>query len=127
VIKRGDYRVFLTPEGDCRGLYLRRKSANRFEVRELTGGKSSIAFSYRIVGRRKDIKAHRRFAKIAMPMPLPTRPPRAPRKPVPTAAGLRAFVARVEKEARERAPKGVENARARMRTRSSRPPLMPPR
>jgi hypothetical protein len=45
VIKRGDYRVFLTPEGDCRGLYIRRKSANRFEVRELTGGKSSVAFS----------------------------------------------------------------------------------
>jgi hypothetical protein len=33
VIKRGDYRVFVTPEGDCRGLYVRRKSANSFEVR----------------------------------------------------------------------------------------------
>jgi hypothetical protein len=94
---------------------LRRKSANRFEVRELTGGKSSIAFSYRIVGRRKDIKQHRRFAKIDMPLPLPTRPPRAPRKPVPTAAGLREFVARVEKEAQERAPKGAQKARALMR------------
>jgi len=30
VIKRGDYRVFVTPEGDCRGLYVRRKSANSF-------------------------------------------------------------------------------------------------
>jgi hypothetical protein len=106
VIKRGDYRVFVTPEGDCQGLYVRRKSANSFEVRELTGGKSSVAFSYRIVGRRKDIKQHRRFAKVDMPLPLPTRPPRAPRKPAPTAAGLRAFVARVEKEARERLPKG---------------------
>jgi hypothetical protein len=74
VIKRGDYRVFLTPEGDCRGLYVRRRSANRFEVRELTGGKSSTAFSYRIVGRRKDVKQHRRFAKVDMPLPLPTRP-----------------------------------------------------
>jgi len=63
VIKRGDYKVFLTPEGDCRGLYVR-KSAASFEVRELGGGTSSIAFSYRIVGRRKDIKNHRRFAKI---------------------------------------------------------------
>src|SRR5262245_24755301 len=35
VIKRGDYRVFLTPEGDCRGLYVYRKSAAGFEVREL--------------------------------------------------------------------------------------------
>ena len=76
VIKRGDYRVFVTPEGDCRGLYVRRKSANSFEVRELTGGKSSVAFSYRIVGRRKDIKGHRRFAKIDTPLPLPTRPAR---------------------------------------------------
>jgi hypothetical protein len=114
VIKRGDYRVFVTPEGDCQGLYVRRKSANSFEVRELTGGKSSVAFSYRIVGRRKDVKQHRRFAKIDTPLPPPTRPGRAPRKPKPTAAGLRAFVARVEKEARERAPKGAEKGRARM-------------
>jgi hypothetical protein len=102
VIKSGDYRVFVTPEGDCRGLYVRRRT-NRFEVRELAGGKSSIAFSYRIVGRRKDIKGHRRFAKMDTPdtsLPLPTRPARAPRKPAPTAAGLRAFVAHVEKEAR---------------------------
>jgi hypothetical protein len=33
VIKRGDYRVFVTREGDCRGLYVRRKSGNSFEVR----------------------------------------------------------------------------------------------
>src|SRR6187431_253235 len=68
-------------------------------VRELTGGKSSVAFSYRIVGRRKDIKQQRRFAKIDMPLSLPTRPPRAPHKLVSTAADLHAFVARVEKEA----------------------------
>jgi hypothetical protein len=119
VIKRGDYRVFVTPEGDCRGLYVRRKSTNNFEVRELAGGKSGIAFSYRIVGRRKDIKQHRRFAKFADPMPLPTRPARAPRKRAPTPAGLRAFVARVEKEALKRAPKGVVKARARMRAKAS--------
>jgi hypothetical protein len=114
VIKSGDYRVFVTPEGDCRGLYVRRRT-NRFEVRELAGGKSSIAFSYRIVGRRKDIKGHRRFAKMETPLPLPTRAGRAPRKPAPTAAGLRAFVARLEKEARERAPKDAEKGRARMK------------
>jgi hypothetical protein len=120
VIKRGDYRVFLTAEGDCHGLYVRRKSANRFEVREFTGGKSSVVFSYRIVGRRKDIKQHRRFAKIDTPLPLPTRPPRAPRKTA-TPADLRAFISRVEKEVRERAPKGVEKASARLRTKRSRP------
>jgi hypothetical protein len=127
VIKRGDYRVFVTPEGDCHGLYVCRKSANNFEVRELTGGKSNVAFSYRIVGRRKDIKRHRRFAKVDMPVPLPAKPPRVPRRPVPTAADLRAFVAQVEKEARESMPKGAEKVRARMRSNRGRPPLVPPR
>jgi hypothetical protein len=59
VIKPGDYMVFLTPEGDCRGLYVRRKSATSFQVVEQMGGTSNIAFSYRIVGRRRDIKEHR--------------------------------------------------------------------
>jgi hypothetical protein len=109
VIKRGDYRVFPAPEGDCRGLYVRRKNAMSFEVRELMGGKSNITFSYRIVGRRKDIKKHRRFAESDTRQVLPTTPPRAPGKP--TAAGLRAFLARLEKEARERAPSGAEKDR----------------
>jgi hypothetical protein len=106
VIKRGDYKVFLAPEGDCRGLYVRRK-ATSFEVREFGDGKSSVAFSYRIVGRRKDVKAHRRFAKIDTCLPLPTAAARPPRKPKPTPAALRAFIARLEQEARERAPKGA--------------------
>jgi hypothetical protein len=127
VIKRGDYRVFVTPEGDCRGLYVRRKSANSFVVRELMGGKSSVAFSCRIVGRRKDIKQLRRFAKIDMPLSPPTRPPRAPHKLVSTAADLHAFVARVEKEARERVSKDVEKARAHMRRNRARFPIASPR
>jgi len=71
VIRRGDYHVFLTAKGDCGGLYVRRRGGARFEVRELGGGKSDVAFSYRIVGRRKDIKAHRRFAKIDARLRLP--------------------------------------------------------
>src|SRR5262245_18457201 len=59
-----DCRVFLTSEGDCRGLFVRRKTAASFEVRELMGGASYVSFSYRIVGKRKDIKVQRRFAKI---------------------------------------------------------------
>jgi hypothetical protein len=73
VVITRDYRVFLTPEGDCRGLFVRRKTAADFEVRELMGGKSNVAFSYRIVGRRKDIKGHRRFAKIDTRVPSPPR------------------------------------------------------
>jgi hypothetical protein len=47
-----------------------RKSATSFEVRELGAGTSNVAFSYRIVGRRKDIRGHRRFAKINVTLPV---------------------------------------------------------
>ncbi len=46
------YHVFLTPSGDCKGLYVSQKSAGSFEVRELGGGQSSISFDYRIVAKR---------------------------------------------------------------------------
>jgi len=48
-----EYHVFLTPEGDCKGLYVTNKTAQGFAVRELGGGRSSVAFDYRIVARRK--------------------------------------------------------------------------
>jgi hypothetical protein len=48
-----DYHVFLTPNGDCRGLYVAQKSATSFVVREMSGGTSSIAFDYRIMAKRK--------------------------------------------------------------------------
>jgi hypothetical protein len=110
VIKRGDYRVFPAPEGDCHGLYVRRKSAMSFEVRELMGGKSSITFSYRIVGRRKDIKGHRRFAKIDMPLPVPAVVTRPARKRPMKSSALRTFLTRLEKETWQRRPKGTKKA-----------------
>jgi hypothetical protein len=48
-----DYHVFLTPNGDCEGLYVTKKGAQGFEVHELHGGHSNIAFDYRIMARRK--------------------------------------------------------------------------
>ena len=45
------YFVTLTPEGDCRGLYLAQRDSASFVVRELQGGRSSIAFTYRIVAK----------------------------------------------------------------------------
>jgi hypothetical protein len=48
-----DYRVFPVPNGDCRGLYVTKKSANSFEVRELGGGASNIRFDYRITAIRR--------------------------------------------------------------------------
>jgi hypothetical protein len=46
------YHVFLTPNGDCKGLYVAGKTASGFEVRELGGGVSSASFDYRIVAKR---------------------------------------------------------------------------
>ena len=48
-----DYHVFLTPNGECEGLYIASKSAQGFEVRELHGGHSNISFDYRLMARRK--------------------------------------------------------------------------
>jgi hypothetical protein len=69
-IVRGPYHVFLSPEGDCRGLYVRRKSATTIEVGERLSGTSRIRFSYRIVARRKDVVAPR-FARFTLPK-MPT-------------------------------------------------------
>jgi hypothetical protein len=48
-----EYHVFLTPKADCKGLYIASQSATSFEVRESQHGKSTVAFDYRIVARRK--------------------------------------------------------------------------
>jgi hypothetical protein len=47
-----EYHVFLTPLGDCNGLYVATKTPTSFEVRELGGGTSNISFDYRIVAHR---------------------------------------------------------------------------
>lgn len=49
-----DYKVFPVPNGDCKGLYTTHKTASSFEVRELGGGTSSVAFDYRITALRKN-------------------------------------------------------------------------
>jgi hypothetical protein len=48
-----EYHVFLTPKGDCKGLYVTNETKSGFEVRELSGGTASIAFDYRIMAARK--------------------------------------------------------------------------
>lgn len=47
--KRTPYMVFLSPEGENRGLYITSKSALGFTVRESFAGRSSLTFSYRLV------------------------------------------------------------------------------
>jgi hypothetical protein len=95
-----DYHVFLTPGGDCRGLYVSGKSANGFEVRELGGGQSNVAFDYRIVALRRGFETVRledvteRSNKMNESMPKPVSgspfklpsPPPAPSIAVPSVA-----------------------------------------
>jgi hypothetical protein len=53
------YQVFLTPYGDCKGLYVTNRTANSFEVRELGGGTASLSFGYRIMALRKNYETIR--------------------------------------------------------------------
>jgi hypothetical protein len=62
-------------------------------------------------GRRKDSKGHRRFAKFDTRLPLPAAAMPAAGKSKPTPAELRAFMARVAKVARLRAPKERKDRR----------------
>jgi len=51
---KSEYHVFLTPNGDCKGLYVHQKTATDFEVRELGNGNSHVRFDYRITALRKN-------------------------------------------------------------------------
>jgi len=54
-----EYHVFLTPNGDCKGLYVHQKTAGDFEVRELGNGNSNVKFDYRITALRKNYESKR--------------------------------------------------------------------
>ncbi len=54
-----DYHVFLTPLGDCNGLYVAEKTATSFTVHELGSGTSDIDFDYRIVAKRLGYETER--------------------------------------------------------------------
>lgn len=49
--KNALYMVFVTPLGDCKGLFVADRSPTGFAVRELQSGRSSVPFEYRIVAR----------------------------------------------------------------------------
>jgi len=90
VVHNDKYLVFPVPEGDCKGLYVSDKSPTGFEVRELQGGASTLAFSYRVVAKRKDIPGPR-LEKVKLPQPIkelvkpelpkPAEPPKVPERP----------------------------------------------
>src|SRR5262249_26287600 len=88
VVTVDEYHVFVTPADDCRGLCVSNKTATGFEVRELQGGTSNVAFSYRIVARRAHAGTSNRpqppSPKPPTPLPLPPPAPRPPRERPPT-------------------------------------------
>jgi hypothetical protein len=54
-----EYHILLTPRGDCEGLYVGSQTAQGFEVHELRGGGSHIAFDYRIMAKRNSFETVR--------------------------------------------------------------------
>jgi hypothetical protein len=68
--RNSPYYVFLTPLGDTRGLYVSVKAATGFQVRETGGGRSRLAFDYRIVAHPIDAKNDR--LPLARPMRRPS-------------------------------------------------------
>jgi len=51
---RHPLRVFIQPEGDCKGVYVSNKTGTGFEVVELSNGHSNVSFSYTVVANRAD-------------------------------------------------------------------------
>jgi hypothetical protein len=79
-----EYHVFLTPNGDCKGLYVAQKSAGSFVVKELGGGTSNIAFDYRIMAKRKGFESIRMADKTKeFTTHRPARRPAGARTPSP--------------------------------------------
>ena len=99
-----EYHVFLTPDGDCKGLYVSAKTASGFEVRELGGGASNIAFEYRIMAKRVGYENVRlanvtervkrqqaqsqKMQRPARPSAVPQSRPQMPTPPVPVWTAL---------------------------------------
>jgi hypothetical protein len=92
IVHTDTYHVFLTPKGDCKGLYVSIQSGGSFSVHELQGGTSNIAFDYRVVAKRADIEGDR-LEHIDPPHPIDgpkepvldyaPKPPELPAKPTP--------------------------------------------
>ncbi len=60
------YHVFLTPYAEAPGLYVTERTPECFTVGVVGGATRDIEFSWRIVGKRKDIEAPR-LARVDLP------------------------------------------------------------
>src|SRR5580692_7403334 len=92
-----EYHVFLTPKGDCKGLYVTEEGPTSFVVRELGDGHSNIGFDYRIMAKRVGYEkvrladlteqfsrqeAYRQKTRRPRPIGAPKASPRMPTLPV---------------------------------------------
>lgn len=84
------YRVFVTPYGDSRGIFVATTARDAFAVRESGGGRTTLSFDYRIVATARG-QAGRRMAltvaaqRIALPPDRPlTQPARLVVPPLPS-------------------------------------------
>ncbi len=88
---RAIYHVMLTPDGDTRGLYVASKGPSGFVVREVQGGRGSLAFDYHIyatalghAGERMTVMSDAQTRAMAPKAPLVSaRPLPAAQPPVP--------------------------------------------
>jgi hypothetical protein len=78
VVKTDAYHVFLTLDGDSKGLYVSNKTPTGFSVHEQQGGTSNVSFSYRVIAKRKDIEEARLEHVEEPAMPALPEPPAAP-------------------------------------------------
>lgn len=74
------YQVFLTPNGDTRGLYVANKYAGGFTVREVQGGRGTFNFDYHVYARSEEPANAQTKARPVLPSgPTPMmKPPALP-------------------------------------------------
>ena len=71
------YQVFLTPDGETRGLYVAQKYEGGFVVREIERGRSSIYFDYRVVAHQAGA-SEARLPVLTIKRPPPNNPAHVP-------------------------------------------------
>jgi len=84
IIHADAYYVYLTARGDTKGLHVANQTPGGFTVAENTAGTSDVSFAWRVVAKRKDIKAER-LARVDLPKinhPDPAKLPK-PEPPAP--------------------------------------------
>jgi hypothetical protein len=90
IAETSDYRVFLTPLADCKGLYVTALSSSGFGVQEQQGGTSGVGFHWRVVARPKTQAKAERLARFEVPqikipsvndLPRPPALPSLPKQP----------------------------------------------